>query len=189
MRVGQRTEVGDQIARLPDGQISSLFQISAASVCPALARKIFAFRFSENCGLTLPVPHRHKGVSRSSRTWSGMRWTRRCWRRAASTRTAKSCGPDRKRKNRISFKKKGPSGLLGPGNRPHGPVVTPLHGLILRYSVRSRMEEGRCRCPARGSVWRGGHRRDGTQPRAAESGCRDLAERVTEGYGVGRRSA
>jgi len=93
MRVGQRTEVGDQIARLPDGQISSLFQISAASVCPALARKIFAFRFSENCGLTLPVPHRHKGVSRSSRTWSGMRWTRRCWRRAASTRTAKSCGP------------------------------------------------------------------------------------------------
>ena len=61
MRVGQRTEVGDQIARLPDGQISSLFQISAASVCPALARKIFAFRFSENCGLTLPVPHRHKG--------------------------------------------------------------------------------------------------------------------------------
>jgi hypothetical protein len=34
-----------------------------------------------------------RGVSRSSRTWSGMRWTRRCWRRAASTRTAKSCGP------------------------------------------------------------------------------------------------
>src|ERR1700752_3027393 len=67
-------------------------------------------------------------------------------RRAARARTAKSCGPGRKRKNRISFKKKGPSGLLGSGNRPHGPVVTPLHGL--RYSVRSRMAEGRCRCPA-----------------------------------------
>jgi hypothetical protein len=37
-------------------------------------------------------PASMRGACASSRTRGGMRWTQKCWRRAASMRTAKSCG-------------------------------------------------------------------------------------------------
>jgi hypothetical protein len=40
--------------------------------------KIFHFCFSEICVLFSPSRPTKRGVSRSSRTWGGLRWTRRC---------------------------------------------------------------------------------------------------------------
>src|SRR5882757_8093364 len=40
------------------------------------------------------VLSRERGVGHRHERWGGMRWTRMRCRRAAQTRTAKSCGPD-----------------------------------------------------------------------------------------------
>ena len=83
--------------------------LGLAIFCPALLREIFCFRFSEICVLIRSSRPTARGVSRSSRTRGGMRWTRRCRvrmisqggvtrerarraRRAAVSRTKKSCG-------------------------------------------------------------------------------------------------
>ena len=50
--------------------------LAFANACPAPARKIFFFRFSEKCGFLSPSCLAKRGGSRSSRTSGGMRWTR-----------------------------------------------------------------------------------------------------------------
>jgi len=52
--------------------------LGLAIFCPALLREIFCFRFSEICVLIRSSRPTPRGVSRSSRTRGGMRWTRRC---------------------------------------------------------------------------------------------------------------
>jgi hypothetical protein len=82
-----------ECARSRAREIEFRFSVQADLGCPVARAKIFVFRFFENCASLPSFRTDTRGVSRSSRTWCGMRWTRRCWRRAASTRTAKSCGP------------------------------------------------------------------------------------------------
>ena len=86
--------------------------VIATKTCPALSAKIFRFRRRANQFYQLAPSHpRKRGVSRSSRTRDGMRWTRQRWRAELFAgrflvsehsaqderrwlRTAKPCGPD-----------------------------------------------------------------------------------------------
>jgi len=79
----------------PDGP-----RVICPSGCPAIfvsspRAKNFSLSPSGKSPLpTRPVPSPRRGVSRSSRTWGGMRWTQAALlTRALWLRTAKSCGP------------------------------------------------------------------------------------------------
>src|SRR5579871_3622438 len=93
---------GDGYYRLPGGQITSTFPIPISFTCPALARKIFAFRFSENNDLTSPIPHRHEGRTRRHERGAECGGRVDAVRRAASARTAKACGPGAPKARRSS---------------------------------------------------------------------------------------
>src|SRR6266404_5949350 len=78
-------------SKAPDGQITSDFQKS----CQAPFAKIFLFSPDPNQFTDSPRLVPHRGVSRSSRTRGGMRWTRAAREtNAVCLRTAKSCGSD-----------------------------------------------------------------------------------------------
>ena len=102
---------------------------SHAKTCPPLRAKIFLFSPDPNQMHIQAVPSRQRGVSRSSRTRGGMRWTRqrRAWkgiagwasacerspsrRRPAQARTAKSCGPGTRCWCQVGGGDVGPTGL------------------------------------------------------------------------------
>src|SRR6202035_3235066 len=63
--------------------------------CLALVVKIFSFPLDPNHFYISRRPAPQRGVSQSSRTRGGMRWTQAALlTRALTLRTAKSCGPD-----------------------------------------------------------------------------------------------
>ena len=57
-------------------------------------QKYFAFPEGRNGGISVAIPSRQEGRRPSLPTRDGLRWTRRCLRRTALKRTAKTCGPD-----------------------------------------------------------------------------------------------
>jgi hypothetical protein len=59
-------------------KIQFRFSVQADLGCPVPLAKIFLFRIFENRDLFTPFRAGKRGVSRSSRTWRGMRWTRMC---------------------------------------------------------------------------------------------------------------
>ena len=84
-----------------------------------------------------------QGAYASSRTWGGMRWTRRCWRRAAPKRTAKSCGPGAPRSGaKLSSDSKG----RARATVANGMVHRGEHGVSRNPSRREGRSVSVCTC-------------------------------------------
>jgi hypothetical protein len=84
---------GSRFGVAPNGEFLQPDQ--SVSTCPVLRQKIFPFALPPNHIHDSPIPSHTRGVSRSSRTWGGMRWTLMARRdEARQKRTAKSCGSD-----------------------------------------------------------------------------------------------
>ena len=114
--------------------------------CPVPARKIFYFRFSENCVLIRPSRPDAEGRSANRhQTWGGMRWTRQCRVRLISQGEAirERCGVRderrcRGRRSRVVLaphgRRQGPDGIARSPTGLRGAVPTDRRGQHLQWS-------------------------------------------------------